>query len=122
MSNLSLNESVDMELDMEVDMEIDELCTKMSNSEIYYDERQEVFDSLNLKFAGKSDLIKAEERYKRYLKDVEVWYVYEICFEHVREDILKFINIKTNEENLLIKLKMMRKIDRHIKHIIELVE
>jgi hypothetical protein len=116
-----VNQSIDMDIDSNMDMDMYDICNKMSNSRIY-DERQEVFDSLNLKFAGKSDLLKADERYMRYLRDIEVWDIYEESYEYVRENIKKYLSIETTDKNLLIKLKMMRMIDKQFKHIIELVE
>ena len=92
----------------------------MSSAIIEYDEQTELFDFLQLKLAGKSDLYKTDERYSRYLRGVDIWEINGICYEYIRETIKRYLSIDTNESsNLMIKLKLMRMIDKQIKEVID---
>jgi hypothetical protein len=94
----------------------------MLNSGIEYDERNELFDFLQLKLAGKSELNKTDERYIRYLRGVDIWEIDGISYEYIRENIKKYLSIETSESNIIMKLKLMRKIDIQLKEVIEKIK
>ena len=103
-------------------VDIDSICNQLSNAGIEYDERNELFDFLSLKMAGKSELVKTDERYLRYLRGIDIWEIDGISYEYIRENIKTFLNMETTDKNLIKKLKMMRKIDKQIKEVIEALE
>ena len=100
-------------------IDIDKICQQMSTANIEYDEHTELFDFLHLKLAGKSELYKTDERYSRYLRGIDIWEIDGVCYEYIRENIKRYLSIDTNESNLIIKLKLMRKIDKQIKEVID---
>lgn len=102
--------------------DIDSICNKMSNTGIEYDERCELFEFLGLKMAGKSELAKTDERYIRYLRGIDIWEINGVSYEYIRENIIRYLSIDTNDSNLIIKLKLMRKIDKQIKEMIDVVD
>ena len=104
------------------DNDIDAICSKMSYAGIEYDERSELFDFLQLKMAGMSDIIKTDERYSRYLRGIDIWEIDGVSYEYIRENIKKYLSIPSNETNLIKKLKLMRIIDKQIKTVIENIE
>jgi hypothetical protein len=103
-------------------IDIDSICNKMSDTGIEYDERGELFDFLDLKLGGKSELIKTDERYSRYLRGIDIWEINGVSYEYIRENIIRYLSIDTNDSNLIIKLKLMRKIDKQIKEMIDVVD
>lgn len=103
-------------------IDIDSICNQLINSGIEYDERSELFDFLGLKMAGKSELVKTDERYIRYLRGIDIWEIDGVSYEYIRENIKQFLGMETNEVNLIKKLKMMRKIDKQIKEVIQALE
>jgi hypothetical protein len=99
--------------------DIDSICNKLSNIEIEYNERNELVNFLSLKMCGKSELIKTDERYMRYLRCIDIWEIDGISYEHIRDKIKKYLSIETNDLNIIKKLKMMRKIDKEINEVID---
>jgi hypothetical protein len=99
--------------------DIDSICNKMSNTGIEYDERSELFDFLGLKMAGKSELVKTDERYIRYLRGIDIWEIDGISYDYICENIKTYFSIELTESNMIMKLKLMRKIDKQIKEVIE---
>lgn len=100
-------------------IDIDSICNQMLNSGIDYDERTELFDFLQLKLAGKSELAKTDERYARYLRGIDIWEIDGVSYEYIRENIKQYLLIETNDSNVIMKLKLMRKIDKQLKEIID---
>jgi hypothetical protein len=100
-------------------IDIDSICNKMSKTGIEYDERGELFDFLKLKMAGKSELLKTDERYTRYLRGIDIWEIDGVSYEYLRENIKMFLSIELTESNMMIKLKCMRKIDKQLKEVID---
>jgi hypothetical protein len=103
-------------------VDIDSICNQLINSGIDYDERSELFDFLSLKMAGKSELVKTDERYARYLRGIDIWEIDGVSYEYIRENIKHFLSMETNDNNLIKKLKLMRKIDKQIKEVIETID
>lgn len=100
-------------------VDIDKMCNQLSNAGIEYDERSELYDFLELKMAGKSELVKTDERYARYLRGIDIWEIDGVSYEYIKENIKMFLSIETNDKNLVKKLKLMRKIDKQINEIIQ---
>lgn len=86
---------------------IDNICNKLINVDIEYNERAELEYFLNIKMAGLSDIIKTDERYTRYIRGINNWEGY----ENIERNIKLFLNLESNELNLIKKLKLMRLID-----------
>jgi hypothetical protein len=103
-------------------IDIDSICNQMSMSGIEYDERSELFDFLGLKMAGKSELAKTDERYTRYVRCIDIWEIDGVSYEYIRENIKNYLSIDTNESNIRMKLKLMRKIDKQIKEMIDICD
>lgn len=103
-------------------VDIDSICNQLTNAGLEYDERNELFDFLSLKMAGRSELIKTDERYARYLRGIDIWEINGVSYEYIRENIKVYLSMDSNEENLITKLKLMRKIDKQLKKIIEELE
>lgn len=103
-------------------VDIDSICNQLTNAGIEYDERNELFDFLALKMAGKSELVKTDERYSRYLRGIDIWEIDGVSYEYIRENIKVYLSMETNEVNLITKLKLMRKIDKQLKKVIEALE
>jgi len=99
-------------------VDIDSICNKLSNADIEYDERNELFEFLSLKMGSKSDLIKTDERYYRYLRGISIWTIDGISYDHIRNNIKEYLSMETNDKNIIKKLKMMRNIDKQLKEII----
>jgi hypothetical protein len=100
-------------------IDIDSICDKLSNTMIEYDEYSELFEFLNLKMAGKSDLIKTDERYVRYLRGIDIWIIGNTSYEYIRDNIILYLSLETNNTNLIKKLKLMRTIDLQLKGILD---
>jgi hypothetical protein len=100
-------------------IDIDSICNQMLNSGIDYDERSELFEFLQLKLAGKSELAKTDERYARYLRGIDIWEIDGVSYEYIRENIKTYFSIELTESNMIMKLKFMRKIDKQLKEVIE---
>jgi hypothetical protein len=89
---------------------LDSICDKLVNVDIEYDERHELDYFLNLKMAGLSDIKKTDERYRRYLRGINDW---EGC-KNIEKKIKIFLNLESNDCNLIKKLKLMRLIDMQL--------
>jgi len=102
------------------DSDIDMLCDKISNSDIEYNERQELEECLSIKVAGKTVLLRTQERYQRYMDGIEIWEIDDISYYHIKDNIVEYLSIPlSNKDNLIIKLKLMRKIDKQIMNMIQ---
>lgn len=101
--------------------EIESLCNKMVSSGIEYDERQELYEFLELKKAGIKVIRQTDERYSRYLNGIDIWEIDGVSYEYIRENIKTFLNIETIKENIIAKLKLMRMIDKQLQEVIEKV-
>ena len=99
--------------------DIDNLCNKMVNSGIEYDERQELYEFLELKKAGIKVLRQSDERYMRYLNGIDIWEIDGVSYEYIRTNIKNYLDLETNKENVIQKLKLMRIIDKQIQEVIE---
>ena len=99
-------------------VDIDIICNKLSNADIEYDERNELFEFLSIKMGGKLELIKTDERYSRYLRGISIWTIDGISYEHIRNNIKEYLSMETNDKNIIKKLKMMGNIDKQLKEII----
>jgi hypothetical protein len=100
-------------------IDIDSICNQMSNSGIEYDERNELLEFVSIKTGGKSELIKTDERYSRYLRGIRIWEIDGISYEYIRDNIKMYLSIETNENNIITKLNMMRTIDNQLKEVID---
>lgn len=85
---------------------IDSLCNQLLYSQIEYDEFQELKNSLNADF----NINNTIERYHRYIRCITIWKVNDVCFEHIKDLILEFLNNK--EAFTLVVLS--RKIDTEL--------
>lgn len=92
---------------------IDSICDKLINVDIEYNERSELEYFLNIKMAGLSNIIKTDERYTRYIRRID----WKGC-ENIERHIKLFLNIESNELNLIKKLKLMRLIDMQLRQVI----
>ena len=103
-------------------VDIDILCNQMSNSGIKYDEydeRNELLEFISLKMGGKSELIKTDERYSRYLRGISIWEIDGISYEYIRDNIKMYLSMETNKNNIITKLNMMSMIDKQLKEVID---
>ena len=106
--------------DIDIDNDIDMLCDKISSSEIEYDEFQELEECLSIKSAGRKVLLKTQERYERYISGIEIWEIDDISYYHIKDNIVEYLSIPlSNKEYLIMKLKLMRKIDKQIMKMIQ---
>jgi len=85
----------------------------------YNNEVEELVDYLKLKLAGEEELLNTEERYLRYVKGIDIWEVNGVSYTYILQNIKTFLNIETNQQNLVKKLKLMRKIDKELKKVID---
>lgn len=102
--------------------DIDSICDRLSNTYIEYDERNELFEFITLKNAGKAELIKTDERYLRYLRGVSVWEINGVSYDYIRDNINLYLSIETNDSTLLYKLNLMRQIDKQLKDAVDTTE
>lgn len=102
--------------------DIDSLCNQMVNSGIEYDERQELYEFLELKKAGIKVLRQTDERYMRYLKGIDIWEIDGVSYEYIRTNIKNYLDLPTNKENVIQKLKLMRIIDKQLQEVIERID
>ena len=106
--------------DIDIDNDIDMLCDKISSSEIEYDEIQELEECLSIKSAGRKVLLKTQERYEIYISGIEIWEIDDISYYHIKDNIVEYLSIPlSNKEYLIMKLKLMRKIDKQIMKMIQ---
>ena len=110
--NHSISQSVD----------IDNICNQIMNSGIDYDERKELYEFLELKKAGIKVLRQSDERYMRYLSGIDIWEIDGVSYEYIRTNIKNYLDLETNKENAIQKLKMMRIIDKQIQEVIEKID
>lgn len=103
-------------------MDIDNLCEKLSNSILEYDERNELIEFANLKIISEADLIATDDRYSRYLRGVSIWEVNGKSYEYIRDNIKLYLNTQTNASTIIYKLNMMRNIDGELKKMIDSLE
>lgn len=99
--------------------EIDDLCKKMSDAQVEFNERQELYNFLDMKKAGIKVLKITDERYLRYIKGIDNWEIDGVSYEYIRENIKMYLDLQTNKENLISKLKLMRTIDKQLRDVIE---
>jgi hypothetical protein len=121
MNNL-ISEFQEQSISSMSEKDIDAICSKMSYAEIGYDERSELFEYLELKKAGLSDVIKTDERYVRYLRGIDIWEIDGVSYEYIKNNIQKYLNVPSNEQNLMKKLKWMRIIDKQLQEVIQDVD
>jgi hypothetical protein len=100
-------------------VDIDILCNKISNSDIEYDELNELLEFISIKTGGKSELIKTDERYSRYLRGISIWTIDGVSYEYIRNNIKMYLSMETNDNNIITKLKMMSMIDKQLKEVID---
>ena len=109
--------------------DLEELTGKIVEMSTEYCEYDELDENVNLKIAGFEDLILTFERYERYLDGIKVWKIEELNIDacYIKDLITEFINeicknkIKMRHNNvwLLKCLKMMKKIDKNLKILID---
>ena len=82
------------------------------------DERDELNYSNN-KIYSEIRLIKnATERYNRYISGIDIWQVGDISYDYIRDNIMTYLSIQINQENIPSKLRWMEIIDNQIKEAI----
>lgn len=109
--------------------DLEELTGKIVEMSTEYCEYDELDENVNLKIAGFEDLILTCERYERYLDGIKIWKIEELNIDacYIKDLITEFINeicknkIKMRHDNvwLLKCLKMMKKIDKNLKILID---
>jgi hypothetical protein len=94
---------------------IDDLCKQMKTSvNVIFDERNELERYVYKNKINIDDLIETDERYSRYLRGIEVWKRGKKSYEYIKEDIQKYLILPSDLENLEIKTKYMKKIDKEL--------
>lgn len=92
-----------------------------------YSEYDELKDNVNLKLAGYTELKLTRERYQRYLEHITIWEIDELNIDawYLRDLIVIFVKetkvIIKSEEFLIKYLKMMKKIDRELKKVVDII-
>lgn len=120
--NSLINQFENQSISSMSEKDIDAICNKMSYAGIDYDERNELFEFLSLKKGGMSDIMKTDERYTRYLRGIDIWEIDGISYEYIKKNIQKYLNLPSNESNLIKKLKWMRIIDKQLQEVIQEVD
>ena len=82
------------------------------------DEREELDYSNNRRYSEMRLIKNATERYKRYISGIDIWQVGDISYDYIRDNIMSYLSIQINQENIPIKLKWMDIIDNQIKDAI----
>lgn len=108
----------------EIHDEMDILCKQVLNLEVSecseFSEYKELKKSLSIKQFNKDVLEKTKIRYNRYISNIDIWEIDNISFYHIKDDIMMFLNIPIlNFESMKYKLKLMRKIDKELVHMIK---
>jgi len=113
----------------EISGEMDILCKQILNIEVSecnefeeyeFKEFKELKKSLSIRHFNKDVLEKTKIRYNRYISNIDIWEINNISFYHIRDNIMIFLNIPTlNIESMKYKLKLMRKIDSELVHMIK---
>ena len=106
------------------DTDMDILCKQILNIEVSecdeFSEYKELQKSLLIRHFNKDVLEKTKIRYNKYISNIDIWEINNISFYHIRDDIMIFLNIPTlNIESMKYKLKLMRKIDSELIHMIK---
>lgn len=107
---------------------MEQLTEKINSLNTEYDECAELNENVNLKFAGFYELKLTRERYIRYLNRITVWEIEDLNMDmwYLRDLIVKFVketnNMKKTDMTFLKKyLKMMKKIDRELKNMVDII-
>jgi hypothetical protein len=99
--------------------EMDDLCNQLKKkTNVFYDERKELESFFEKDCLDLEDLKESDERYKRYLDGIQVWKSGRKSFEHIRDNIQNFLNLKSTVENMHKKMKLMRIIDEDLMGIL----
>jgi UV damage endonuclease UvdE len=106
---------------------MEQLTKSISSLNTDYSEYEELKDNVNLKLAGYTELKLTRERYQRYLEGITIWDIDELNIDawYIRDLIRIFVKetkvIIKSQEFLIKYLKMMKKIDRELKKVVDLI-
>lgn len=106
---------------------MDELTESINSLNTEYSEYTELKDNVNLKLAGYTELKLTRERYLRYLDGIKIWDIDELNIDawYIKDLIVNFVKetkMISKSESFLIKyLKMMKKIDRELKKVVDII-
>ena len=98
---------------------MNDLCNLLNTASIDYDESKELEHFASLTTFNKQVLIESDERYQRYLQGINYWYINQVSYEYIKDNIVKFLQIKNTNKNMIIKLKLMKYIDKEFLKILE---
>ena len=110
---------------MSEEMNIESLCDDMLNIDIRYNEFNELKEAIRIIAGDCSDKVKwyivekTQERYIRYLTNINIWeHDCKSCL-YLRDKIIKYVNIPiVNFQSVYSKFELMRQIDLDIIKII----
>lgn len=108
---------------------MDQLTESINSLNTEYSEYTELKDNVNLKLAGYEELKLTRERYIRYIEHIEIWNIDELNINawYIKDLIVNFVKdttklSKSDGTSFLVKyLKIMKKIDRELKKIIDII-
>lgn len=111
----------------ENNQKMEQLTESINSLNTDYSEYDELKDNVNLKLAGYQELKLTRERYQRYLEHITIWDIDELNIHawYLRDLIVIFVKetklIIKSEEFLIKYLKMMKKIDRELKKVVDII-
>jgi len=82
------------------------------------DERDELNYSDYKRYSEMRIINRTTERYKRYISGIDIWQVGDISYDYIRDNIMTYLSIQINQENIPSKLRWMEIIDNQIKEAI----
>jgi hypothetical protein len=88
------------------------------NSHNIIDERDELLYSDYKRYSEMRLIKRTTGRYNRYISGIDIWQVGDVSYDYIRQNIMTYLSIQTNQENIPIKLKWMEIIDNQIKDAI----
>ena len=112
------NEMTKCEMKCEMDM----LCNEMMSVNMEYDEYNELRLSVEMMYICdelsedecRSILVSVEERYRRYIRNINVWEIKNRSYMYIRENIIKFLS----ECVVSRKLELMEMIDKELMSVL----
>lgn len=96
-----------------------DICNKISEIKIEYDECQVLFDYIEKKIFTKTELKNTQKRYLRYLEGIDIWVIDGVSYEYIYQNIITFLNMYDANCGSKELVYLMRVIDMQLKTILE---
>jgi hypothetical protein len=87
--------------------ELDNICNYISDIHLMTE-----YDSL---LEANYTISEIEDRYKRYINSIKIWYINDMNCEFIRNKIILWLDTKTTCNNIKYKINLAKEIDNEIK-------